>query len=133
VGMYDDVKAPEMVCQFCDKTISGWQSKNGDCALGMLEMHQVVQFYQRCRCGAFYEFNRNQPATIRDFTLTVTPPPNLDHIVIDLRAFDRLNEMPAMQGPYKNDGDTYVLLFKRSSVNAIPKVLEKNFPEEAKP
>jgi len=56
-----------------------------------------------------------------------------DHVVIDLRAFDRLNEMPALLGPHKNDGDTYVLLFKRSSVNAIPKVLEKNFPEEAKP
>jgi len=56
-----------------------------------------------------------------------------DHIVIDLKYFDRLDTTPVLLEPHEDDDDTYVLLFKRSSVNAIPKVLEKNFPEEAKP
>ena len=82
MGMFDwIVGVPEMKCD-CGKTLSDWQSKDGNCRLAEIHFNWVGKFYTSCdKCNKWWEFSRNSKfegvnykipkdnTTIYDFTL----------------------------------------------------------------
>lgn len=58
VGMYDNVKFV-MECPVCKAPVTGFQSKDGRCVLGVLSPKNVSNFYSHCsKCGAYINFER---------------------------------------------------------------------------
>lgn len=61
MGMFDYIRY-EMECPVCKHTIKGFQSKDKDCELEMLDFWEVDYFYSVCDyCGTFVEFMREIP------------------------------------------------------------------------
>ena len=74
MGMFDFVNVPEPIqCPQCGAPLSGWQSKDADCLMEMVELSTVLHFYTACRkCNSFIEYFRKQKSgevTIADFEL----------------------------------------------------------------
>ena len=58
MGMFDYINY-ECVCPVCKNKIDGFQSKDSDCVLDMLETEEVNNFYKLCDfCGVWVEFFR---------------------------------------------------------------------------
>lgn len=58
MGLFDYVKF-RMPCPNCGKTVGGFQSKDGMCALAELEFWEVDNFYTNCgECDVWIEFTR---------------------------------------------------------------------------
>jgi hypothetical protein len=56
MGMFDYVNY-ECTCPYCNENTSGFQSKDGDCLLEMLEPEDVEVFYTMCDyCDSWIEF-----------------------------------------------------------------------------
>lgn len=61
MGMYDNVIAPNVLCQ-CGALVDGWQSKDGPCTLDDVHINDVDNFYSHCRsCGKWFHFIRKEP------------------------------------------------------------------------
>ena len=77
MGMFDNVNY-EMDCPNCGARLTDFQSKDGDCCLGMLELVEVNNFYTSCdKCGTWIEFNRKEPTNpvpIEDYEMTYNVP-----------------------------------------------------------
>lgn len=70
MGMFDDVHF-EMSCPECSKTVTGFQSKDLDCTLSVVEPDSLQNFYSSCpNCEAWIEFSR-QRAPLREKSLTL--------------------------------------------------------------
>lgn len=79
MGMFDhiDFSCP---CPFCEKEVSGFQSKDGPCQLETLKPWEVTNFYAGCRhCKSWIEFIRDssEPLPIR------LPPPEPENWMKD--------------------------------------------------
>ena len=61
MGMFDDVNF-KMPCPECGKEVRGWQTKDTDCNMDMVEPDATNNFYAPCDCGCWIEFARNQVA-----------------------------------------------------------------------
>lgn len=73
MGMFDDVHF-EMDCPKCGATVTGFQSKDLDCELAVVEPDALQNFYASCRsCGAWIEFLRPRPkgSPLREKSLTI--------------------------------------------------------------
>lgn len=56
MGMYDNVNY-ECRCPNCGETVTGFQSKDGPCELGMIEVSEAHNFYTDCHhCDEWIEF-----------------------------------------------------------------------------
>ena len=48
MGLYDDIKIDQEVrCDNCNQILTGFQSKDGDCALITLDYWKVDNFYNK--------------------------------------------------------------------------------------
>jgi len=56
MGMFDYVNYSAK-CSYCGVEITEWQSKDGPCALKMLEPKDVRTFYAYCGCKVWNEYN----------------------------------------------------------------------------
>ena len=66
--MYDYVEY-ECSCPVCNNTVDGFQSKDGDCALEVLQPKDVDEFLSRCKgCGCWISFIRKSET---EFTMKV--------------------------------------------------------------
>lgn len=73
MGMFDDVHF-EMNCPKCGAMVKGFQSKDLDCTLDLVEPDALQNFYSSCRsCKAWIEFSRPRPkgAPLREKSLTI--------------------------------------------------------------
>ena len=57
MGMFDYVKYG-CICPVCKNKVDGFQSKDGECALDLVSVSDVDNFYTHCQCGVWIEFNR---------------------------------------------------------------------------
>lgn len=58
MGMFDEVNF-KMGCPKCGKPVSGFQTKDLDCTMDMVEPDAIRNFYSSCReCGTWIEFSR---------------------------------------------------------------------------
>jgi hypothetical protein len=58
MGLYDNV-VYDCRCPCCGAEISGFQTKEGECALGYLRPTEVTYFYSVCPgCSAWVEFRK---------------------------------------------------------------------------
>lgn len=77
MGMFDEITY-EAPCPWCGATITGWQSKDGECELSTLtpqELHEEahgpegtdpITFYTGCReCGSWVDI-KTRPALVYD-------------------------------------------------------------------
>ncbi len=75
MGMFDDVKF-KMKCPKCKTKMDNFQSKDGDCAMFLLEFWEVNNFYDSCHnCNTWVEFflkkKMNKKRTIQDYERVV--------------------------------------------------------------
>jgi len=73
MGMFDWVKF-EMNCPKCGGKVDGFQTKDLDRSLSVVEINDINNFYAPCdKCGAWIEFDRRPAArsSIADFDMTV--------------------------------------------------------------
>jgi len=57
MGMFDNIKTPELKCYKCGTILKNWQSKDGECVLTLLDFRAVDRFYDVCfRCNAWNEY-----------------------------------------------------------------------------
>jgi len=61
----------EMPCPKCGKTVRGFQTKDGDLTMDLVEIEAVVTMYSRCECGHWIELSRAPPSL--DVTTTKVP------------------------------------------------------------
>jgi hypothetical protein len=66
MGMFDNIHF-EMECPSCGETVSGFQSKDGPCLLLTLYPGYVSNFYTRCDCGLWIEFDK-KPSSYNEAT-----------------------------------------------------------------
>lgn len=58
MGMFDYVKY-ECVCPICQGDVDGFQSKDNECVLDVVQVKDVDNFYTSCdKCGCWIEFTR---------------------------------------------------------------------------
>lgn len=56
MGMFDYVRYSAK-CQFCGEPSPIWQSKDSDCTMSSVDIHQITRFYDYChRCGGWNEY-----------------------------------------------------------------------------
>ncbi len=49
----------ECICPVCNKKVSGFQSKDGNCIMETIDTSKINNFYTVCRqCGCWIEFKR---------------------------------------------------------------------------
>jgi len=59
MGMYDDIKTPDIECPVCGELVGEFQSKDGVCMLSTLNYWEVSNFYTHCpNCETWVEFFR---------------------------------------------------------------------------
>ena len=64
MGLFDYVDAPDITCR-CGAVVTGWQSKDGPCELGVISTANVDNYYAPCdACHAWHEFRRVRPPDI---------------------------------------------------------------------
>lgn len=62
MGMFDTVNFV-CACPKCGFVVSGFQSKDGECNLEMIEPEAVGRFYSSCpHCKEWIEFSRDRPS-----------------------------------------------------------------------
>lgn len=80
MGMFDDITdVPVLNCRRCGHPLSGWQSKDGECALDKIPYWEVRNFYVMCHnkikgkeCCEWHEYQLrepNHPRPISDYDL----------------------------------------------------------------
>jgi predicted RNA-binding Zn-ribbon protein involved in translation (DUF1610 family) len=78
MGMYDNIRTPDIKCPHCGEVVTGFQSKDADCALDTLDYWEVDNFYTSCvSCGTWLEFYRKTPRQylpIEAYELDYTDP-----------------------------------------------------------
>jgi len=58
MGMFDYVKY-ECVCPVCGDSVDGFQTKDKDCILDLIQPQEVSNFYTHClSCDMWIEFDR---------------------------------------------------------------------------
>ncbi len=68
MGMYDNVNF-KCRCPNCGGEVTGFQSKDGDCVLDMIEPISVSNFYSKCYdCDYWLEF-AEKPREVKIFEL----------------------------------------------------------------
>ena len=72
MGMFDDVHF-KMDCPVCGEKLSGFQTKDANCELEMIEPDGLCHFYSSCKCGAWIDFRRPSlpPAPLRAIPLSL--------------------------------------------------------------
>lgn len=64
MGMFDYVEY-EMSCPNCGETVKGFQTKDGERLLGLLQIGEVNTFYSYCvNCGLSITFTRKGPKVL---------------------------------------------------------------------
>lgn len=59
MGMFDYVNVAAIPCSKCGRPLSGFQSKDGDCMLDVIDPQFVASFYTICdHCGEFVTYAR---------------------------------------------------------------------------
>lgn len=48
MGMFDWVEYPPQPCWKCGADVKGWQSKDGECLMNIVQPHEVKRFYSVC-------------------------------------------------------------------------------------
>lgn len=57
MGMFDNIKTPEIKCYKCGTVLKHWQSKDGEQILALLDFRAVDRFYDMCsKCHAWNEY-----------------------------------------------------------------------------
>lgn len=65
MGMFDHIDF-ECDCPHCGERVSGFQSKDGPCALLRLHPSKVSHFYRDCPgCGHWLEFDVEEPTSLK--------------------------------------------------------------------
>lgn len=65
MGMFDYVKY-ECVCPVCKNKVDGFQTKDKDCILDVIQPQSVDNFYTHCgTCGVWIEFYREDKINFR--------------------------------------------------------------------
>ena len=57
MGMFNYVNF-EMPCPKCGKTVRGFQTKDGDVSMELVEIEAVITMYSTCECGHWIELSR---------------------------------------------------------------------------
>lgn len=73
MGMFNYVNF-EMPCPKCGETVRGFQTKDGDAGMHLVEIEAVTTMYAGCKCGYWIELTR-APAPVD--TAVRTPPATL--------------------------------------------------------
>ena len=70
MGMFDYVNF-ECVCPVCKSKVDGFQTKDGDCVLDVVEPTEVSNFYSSCgKCGCWIDYTA-KPVKLTNFIQTV--------------------------------------------------------------
>lgn len=63
MGMFNYVNF-EMPCPKCGKTVRGFQTKDGDASMRLVEIEAVLTMYSTCECGYWIELSRVPPPAV---------------------------------------------------------------------
>lgn len=74
MGMFDCIDF-KIKCPTCGKMVEGFQSKDNDCSLDLLQISDVNNFYSSCdNCETWIEFNHirgHKTRKIEDYKMTI--------------------------------------------------------------
>lgn len=60
MGMFNYVNF-EMQCPKCSEAVRGFQTKDGDGSMNLVEIEAVMTMYSTCECGRWIELSRVLP------------------------------------------------------------------------